>query len=47
MNRVKINKFLIILTITENMNALDGTIKTQLAIVSFEKICENWLNDES
>ena len=35
------------LTIPENMNALGGTIKTQWAIVSFEKIRENWLNDES
>ena len=34
-------------TIPENMNALGGTIKTQWAIVSFEKIRENWLNDES
>ena len=37
----------IILTIPENMNALSGTIKTQWAIVSFEKLRENWLNDES
>jgi len=29
------------------MNALGGTIKTQWGIVSFEKIRENWLNDES
>ena len=27
------------LTIPENMNALGGTIKTQWAIVCFEKIC--------
>ena len=40
-------KFFIILTIPENMNALSGTIKTQWAIVSFEKIREKWLNDES
>ena len=40
-------EFLIILTIPENMNALSGTIKTQWAIVSFEKIREKWLNDES
>ena len=40
-------KFFIILTIPENMNALSGTIKTQWAIVSFEKIRENWLNDKS
>ena len=32
-------KFFIILTIPENMNALGGTIKTQWAIVCFEKIC--------
>ena len=37
----------IILTIPENINALGGTIKTQWAIVSFEKIREKWLNDES
>ena len=35
------------LTIPENVNALGGTIKTQWANVSFEKICENWLNNES
>ena len=35
------------LTIPENMSSLGGTIKTQWAIVSFEKIRENWLNDES
>ena len=40
-------KFFIILTIPENMNALSGTIKAQWAIVSFEKIRENWLNDKS
>ena len=40
-------EFSISLTIPENMNALGGTIKTQWAIVSFEKIRENWLNDES
>ena len=40
-------KFFLILTIPENMNALSGTIKTQWAIVSFEKIREKWLNDES
>ena len=40
-------KFSISLTIPENMNALGGTIKTQWGIVSFEKIRENWLNDES
>ena len=40
-------KFFIFLTIPENMNALSGTIKTQWAIVSFEKIRENWLNDKS
>ena len=40
-------EFFISLTIPENMNALGGTIKTQWAIVSFEKIRENWLNDKS
>ena len=40
-------KFFIILTIPENMNALSGTIKAQWAIVNFEKIRENWLNDKS
>ena len=40
-------KFFLILTIPENMNALSGTIKAQWAIVSFEKIRENWLNDKS
>ena len=40
-------EFFISLTIPENMNALGGTIKTQWAIVSFEKIREKWLNDES
>ena len=40
-------KFFLILTIPENMNALSETIKTQWAIVSFEKIREKWLNDES
>ena len=32
-------EFTISLTIPENMNALGGTIKTQWAIVCFEKIC--------
>ena len=32
-------EFFICLTIPENMNALGGTIKTQWAIVCFEKIC--------
>ena len=32
-------EFFISLTIPENMNALGGTIKTQWAIVCFEKIC--------
>ncbi len=40
-------EFFIILTTPENMNALGVTIKTQWAIVSFEEIHENWLNDES
>ena len=40
-------EFFICLTIPENMNALSGTIKAQWAIVSFEKIRENWLNDKS
>ena len=40
-------EFFISLPIPENMNALGGTIKTQWAIVSFEKIREKWLNDES
>ena len=40
-------EFFISLTMPENVNALSGTIKTQWAIVSFEKIRENWLNDES
>ena len=40
-------EFFISLTIPENMNALVGTIRTQWAIVSFEKIRENWLNDKS
>ena len=40
-------EFFISLPIPENMNALGGTIKTQWAIVNFEKIRENWLNDES
>ena len=40
-------EFFIILTIPENMNALGGTLKTQWAIVGFEKMYENWLNDES
>ena len=39
-------EFFICLTIPENMNALGGTIKTQWAIVNFEKISENWVNDE-
>ena len=38
-------EFFTIQTIPENMNALSGTIKTQWAIVSFEKIREKWLND--
>ena len=40
-------EFFISLLIPENMNTLGGTIKTQWAIVSFEKIREKWLNDES
>ena len=32
-------EFSISLTIPENMNALGGNIKTQWAIVCFEKIC--------
>ena len=32
-------EFFICLLIPENMNALGGTIKTQWAIVCFEKIC--------
>ena len=32
-------EFYISLTIPENMNALVGAIKTQWAIVGFEKIC--------
>ena len=40
-------EFFISLTSPENMKALGGTIKTQWAIVSFEKIREKWLNDES
>ena len=40
-------EFFISLTMPENVNALSGTIKTQWAIVSFEKIREKWLNDES
>ena len=40
-------KFFLILTIPENMNALSGTIKAQWAVVSFEKIRVNLLNDKS
>ena len=38
---------ILIILVPVNMNALLGTIKTQLAIISFEKILENWVNDDS